>query len=430
MSKTNTIFLLKEQVEKQKKLYDIKEKFSYRFDSRTRRLILTYTIPKMVKGKSGNQVIRKVNKEKYISQINDKNWKKYFKGSNSIVIDHSKLVEKLTLQAQEKYDGGIDEYDFKWWIDRWLDRKVGKTKDIKPLSHHTIKGNRNHINQYHQWVIEKYTDSVEIRSHIDNGVDWFEEYYSEKLISKVWNKTTCGTSYRNIKSFYNYVADKSRGQFPYDILRRLKLPKAKNKRDKINRTEYEKIIKFIVDNKDDDLWGKFIMFLRLQLKTGMRVSELVGIKNNEVDEEEKCIWVEGKSGRRQLNFNSKDDEIIWEDILKKKNPKSPYLFYQTRVQFYPKQKKRIEIDRDLQSHTTTSFYLDKFREMRTFLGLRGKFVITSQSLRRYFITRFAKETGNRDLTRQIVGHSTTRMTDYYMGEMIEDDTITTISTGV
>ena len=51
-------------------------------------------------------------------------------------------------------------------------------------------------------------------------------------------------------------------------------------------------------------------------------------------------------------------------------------------------------------------------------------------MRRYFITRFASETGNRDLTRQIVVNKTTRMTDYYMGEMIEDDTITTISTGV
>jgi integrase len=64
------------------------------------------------------------------------------------------------------------------------------------------------------------------------------------------------------------------------------------------------------------------------------------------------------------------------------------------------------------------------------LKLRGKGVITSHSLRRYFITRFVKETGRRDLVRQIVGHTSTRMTDYYMGDLIETDTLTTIDIGV
>ena len=68
--------------------------------------------------------------------------------------------------------------------------------------------------------------------------------------------------------------------------------------------------------------------------------------------------------------------------------------------------------------------------MRTLLDLRGKGVVTSDSLRRYFITRFVKETNNRDLVRQIVGHSSTRMTDYYVGSMIEQDTKTTISLGI
>ena len=68
--------------------------------------------------------------------------------------------------------------------------------------------------------------------------------------------------------------------------------------------------------------------------------------------------------------------------------------------------------------------------MRTLLGLRGKGVITSHSIRRYFITQFVKETKNRDLVRQIVGHSSTKMTDYYMGDMIDEDTKTTISIGV
>ena len=41
------------------------------------------------------------------------------------------------------------------------------------------------------------------------------------------------------------------------------------------------------------------------------------------------------------------------------------------------------------------------------LDIRGRGIITSHSLRRYFITEFVKKTGNRDLVRQIVGHETT-----------------------
>ena len=85
---------------------------------------------------------------------------------------------------------------------------------------------------------------------------------------------------------------------------------------------------------------------------------------------------------------------------------------------------------DLNAPTTTSYYLQKFRKMRDLLKLRGKGIISSHSVRRYFITRFVQESKNRDLTRQIVGHTSTRMTDYYVGNMIDEETKTTISLGL
>ena len=161
----------------------------------------------------------------------------------------------------------------------------------------------------------------------------------------------------------------------------------------------------------------------------MRVGELVDIRNRNIDEKDRTIWVSGKTGRRPLHFRHEDDQKIWDDILDKKG-KGIYLFYRTKVVFYPKQKHKIEVDIDLNEPTTSSFYLQRFRQMRTLLGLRGKGIITSHSIRRYFITQFVKETKNRDLVRQIVGHSSTKMTDYYMGDLIDKDTKTTISIGV
>ena len=68
--------------------------------------------------------------------------------------------------------------------------------------------------------------------------------------------------------------------------------------------------------------------------------------------------------------------------------------------------------------------------MREELQLRGKGIVTSHSVRRYFITRFVSETKNRDLVRQIVGHTSTRMTDYYVGNLLDEKTTTTIDIGV
>ena len=92
-----------------------------------------------------------------------------------------------------------------------------------------------------------------------------------------------------------------------------------------------------------------------------------------------------------LYFQSEGDNKIWEDITTKMT-ESPYLFYRTRVQFYLKQRKKIEVDVDISKSTTESYYTQRFRQMRDVLGLRS--IITSHSLRRYFITTFVKETGN------------------------------------
>mgnify|MGYP003140030196 CR=1 FL=1 len=83
MIKDKELLRLKKQVEDQKKKFGITNKktgkdhprFSYRFDARTRRLILQYRVPALTSSK-GVTKIRSQRKSKYISQINDKNVKK------------------------------------------------------------------------------------------------------------------------------------------------------------------------------------------------------------------------------------------------------------------------------------------------------------------------------------------------------------------
>ena len=434
MNKVKDKKLLNKLLDDYRKKFRVEESFSYHFDPRTHRLVLKYSVPTMV-SKNGKLVVRMKPKTKYRPQINIDNWKRFFKGNTTMFTDDVKFVKNERTEA-EQIRGSGDEYDFKYWVDSFLARRVGQTKTIKELSPHTIKQNKRHIGDYYEWCIRNEAKSGDIFNHIDYGSDWFKEYYTQRLTgeytnpntNKKWSENTIHIAFRNVRGFYNFIADNHSNKFPYDLLKKLKIPKAKNSRDMLNPTEFEKVLDFIVEKKEDDFWGKFILMLRLQLKTGMRVGELVNIRNRNIDEGNKQIKITGKGDKdRILNFNSDGDADIWNDIIDKKG-KNLFLFYRTRVQFYPKQRKKIEVDVDVNKATTESYYTQRFRQMRMILGLRD--IITSHSLRRYFITKFVMNTGNRDLVRQIVGHSSTRMTDYYVGNMIQPDTKTTIDIGV
>ena len=77
MNKNKKLNSLKKIFNQQKEKYGITESFSYRFDSRTKKLILCYTIPQIIR-KDGDIKVKRVNREKYKPHINQDNFRKYF----------------------------------------------------------------------------------------------------------------------------------------------------------------------------------------------------------------------------------------------------------------------------------------------------------------------------------------------------------------
>jgi len=392
-------------------------------------LVLRYSLPIQIR-KDGRIVTTQKRVQKYRSNINTSNWKKFFAGDRSIVIDDAKLVQSEIKQ----YTKGLnttDENDFAWWIESYCSRTVGQTKTLKTLSPSTTKQNRHHLTEYYMWCRNYDIKTEDINLHIENALEWFEKYYQSKLESGRWSPSTIHTAFRNIRGFYNYVSDRSKSSFPYNILKKLKIPEAKNERDKLNSEEFQKLLDFITKFKDDTYWSKFIVMMRLQLKTGMRVGELVNIRKRNIDLKLKQMKIVGKGDRiRKLNFVDKTDTNIWNSIIKQYKRSSKdgiFLFYRTRVQEFPLSGKRLEVDIDENLATTTSYYAQRFREMRELLKLRD--IITSHSLRRYFVTEFVK-TNPKELAKQVIGHSSDRMINYYVGDLIEETTTTTIDIGV
>ena len=139
--KNKELKTLKKLFNETKEKNKITERFSYRFDSRSGRLILSYYIPTIVRE---NGVVKTLNKkvERYSKDINEKNYKKYFKGRTSIVIDDSKFVRDEIDKAYEKNNVG-DEHDFRWWVESFLNRKFGQTKTIKPILY--LTNTTNHL---------------------------------------------------------------------------------------------------------------------------------------------------------------------------------------------------------------------------------------------------------------------------------------------
>ena len=83
---------------------------------------------------------------------------------------------------------------------------------------------------------------------------------------------------------------------------------------------------WILKNRQDEFCGKFILMLRLQFKTGIRVGEICKIKNANIYLNNRSILIVSKGSKsRMLYFQSGDDNNILEDITTKKTS-SPYLF--------------------------------------------------------------------------------------------------------
>ena len=113
----NTLKKLNQVIEKQRSKFNITERFSYKFDSKTQRLVLKYSVPHLRKIK-GVYKLRKKPKEKYIKEVNAGNWKKYFSDKTSLLKDHEVLVKKERVDA-EQVQGSGDEYSFKYWMEMY-----------------------------------------------------------------------------------------------------------------------------------------------------------------------------------------------------------------------------------------------------------------------------------------------------------------------
>ena len=126
----------------------------------------------------------------------------------------------------------------------------------------------------------------------------------------------------------------------------------------------KKINDFIILKSKDTLWSKFVLMLGIQMKTGLDPKIIVSIENKDIDETNRSI----KLPNKLISFSKPNDDDLWDSILERKSD-SKYLFYRTRIQFYPRHKYSLEVDQDLDLPTSPEFFKRRFKQMKSVLNL-------------------------------------------------------------
>ena len=126
----------------------------------------------------------------------------------------------------------------------------------------------------------------------------------------------------------------------------------------------KKINDFITLKLKDTLWSKFVLMLGIQMKTGLDPKIIVSIENKDIDETNRSI----KLPNKLISFSKPNDDDLWDSIMERKS-NSRYLFYRTRIQFYPRHKYSLEVDQDLDLPTSPEFFKRRFKQMKSVLNL-------------------------------------------------------------
>ena len=115
MTKDKELLSLKKIVEIQKKKNKITQRFSFRWDNKTEKLILSYSVPHLV-NINGTPKTRLKRKQKYYPSINKQNYKKWFRDRTSFLVDCDNFVKDEVSNAEGRLTNYQDEFDLGYWI--------------------------------------------------------------------------------------------------------------------------------------------------------------------------------------------------------------------------------------------------------------------------------------------------------------------------
>ena len=180
-------------------------------------------------------------------------------------------------------------------------------KVIKNYSTNTIESYLSDINIFGMFLRNKNLNFKEVNRIVIRD-------YLKYLDEKKYKSSSINRILSSLNDYYNYLVKQHMIRYNYfnDINRPRKEKKLPNF---INYEEYMQLIRVIEQQDNTFLKVRNLLFLEILFDTGLRVSEAVNIKINDIDRKEQSIRVLGKGNKERIVYFGEYANSYLDDYL-------------------------------------------------------------------------------------------------------------------
>ncbi len=415
---------LRSMAEKERKRLRITEgHFTIQMDSRTKKITLSYSIP--IDGgldKKKNRIVKKKQVRKYLKNV-------CVDDVDVIVNNIQNYSDEILREQNVAYKTIGNERDtLQHWYRVYTESNSRKGNMV--VTERTLQGDRSLLNDLIGWITKHRPKFINIWSWVDGGRDVLLEYFKYRQEiggkRKKWSDGAVNSSYRRIRAWFNYISDNVDG-FPTQLLNKMPIKRTKVVTESFSSMEIELILSFLEKNKDHPRWFWFVPIFKVLLETGMRVSEIVGMRIRDVDIKERKCKIVGKGAKERFVYFRSDS--IWEIISNQIFDEHGDIRTDTEWVFWSIYKQQGS--GRVAKVKTWRLYERKHKPIGTF-GIQHKTKdmirelnlnpnLSTHSTRRFFITEMLKKTnGNIPLVAQLVGHNTWDVVRLYTKNVVDE----------
>ncbi|WP_288268540.1 site-specific tyrosine recombinase/integron integrase [uncultured Methanobrevibacter sp.] len=167
----------------------------------------------------------------------------------------------------------------------------------------------------------------------------------------------------------------------------------------LNEHEVEKLISSVDGDREDTNLQKFTkmrnkVILAVLYSSGLRISELLNLKINDIDFETRTMRIRGKGDKDRIVLFDEECRNLLEEYLKLKNPDNPLLIYNNK------------------GNKLSSRYVEMMiKKYAKRAGIKKK--VTPHVLRHSFATHLLKHGVDIRIIQQLLGHASLSTTQIY-----------------
>ena len=271
-------------------------------------------------------------------------------------------------------------------------------KNIKRCSNHTIRAYKNDLSQYLSFLSK-------INRKLLNTKSKDIQYYLNNLGQDKISTNSISRKLASIKSLYKYLANNK--IISINIARSIKSPK-KPKRlpNFLTVKEIKNLLNYPYGDSIKDLRDKLI--LELFYATGVRISELVQIKIEDINFLDRLIKIKGKGNKERFVIFGSDMSLILNDYINKTDMsvKEYYLFPGGRSM-------RNSLDNHISTRTIFSIVKKYIKR------ISNNEKLSPHSIRHSFATHLLDNGANVMSVKELLGHASLSSTQIYTHVKIE-----------